>query len=101
MGGEPSGIRSWPRAERPREKLAQNGPEALSPAELLALLLRTGDSASGRSALDLARDLWAFYREEWGELAQATSWGKWGPCGGPRLDASVLPEIRSTTSVVQ
>ena len=72
MGGRPSGIRTWPRAERPREKLAQNGPGALSPAELLAILLRTGDSTSGQTALDLARGLWVFYREEWGELAQAT-----------------------------
>jgi DNA repair protein RadC len=41
--------------ERPREKLARRGPEALSDAELLALLLRTG--AAGRSALELAEGL--------------------------------------------
>ncbi|MFI5348900.1 MAG: DNA repair protein RadC [Elusimicrobiota bacterium] len=41
--------------ERPREKLARRGPEALSDAELVALLLRTG--ASGRSALELAEGL--------------------------------------------
>ena len=44
-----------PTAERPREKLARKGPEALSEAELLALLLRTG--ARGRSAVELAEDL--------------------------------------------
>lgn len=41
--------------ERPREKLARRGPEALSDAELLALLLRTG--SAGRSALELAEGL--------------------------------------------
>ncbi|MEK7382889.1 MAG: UPF0758 domain-containing protein, partial [Elusimicrobiota bacterium] len=44
-----------PIEERPREKLARRGPEALSDAELLALLLRTG--ASGCSALELATGL--------------------------------------------
>ncbi len=35
-------IKDLPLEERPREKLKQLGPEALSNAELLALLLRTG-----------------------------------------------------------
>lgn len=35
-------IKSWPAAERPREKLERYGPERLSHAELLAILLRTG-----------------------------------------------------------
>jgi DNA repair protein RadC len=41
--------------ERPRERLLARGAGALSDAELLALLLRTG--SAGRSALDVARDL--------------------------------------------
>jgi DNA repair protein RadC len=40
------------RAERPREKLLERGPEALSDAELLAVLLRTG--VSGTDVLELA-----------------------------------------------
>lgn len=48
-------IRDWPLSERPRERLLLRGAEALSDAELLAVFLRTG--RSGRSALDLARDL--------------------------------------------
>ncbi|HEY6837456.1 MAG TPA: DNA repair protein RadC [Geobacteraceae bacterium] len=51
------GIKEWPADERPREKLLQRGADALSDAELLALLLRTGDAGSGRSALDLGREL--------------------------------------------
>ena len=42
-------------SERPRERLLARGAAALSDAELVALLLRTG--TGGRSALDLARDL--------------------------------------------
>lgn len=48
-------IRSWPAGERPREKLLRVGPAALSEAELLAILLRSG--VSGRTAVDLAREL--------------------------------------------
>ena len=41
------------RDERPREKLLEKGPGALSDAELLAVLLRTG--TSGTDVLELAR----------------------------------------------
>ncbi len=50
-------IKDWPAAERPREKLLTSGPEPLSDAELLALVLRNGDAASGSSAVDQARQL--------------------------------------------
>lgn len=48
-------ITDWPLAERPREKLLQHGPAALSDAELLAIFLRTG--VRGKTAVDLAREL--------------------------------------------
>ncbi len=48
-------ITDWPLAERPRERLIEHGAEALSDAELLAVLLRTG--VRGKSAVDLAREL--------------------------------------------
>lgn len=35
-------IKSWPKEERPREKLLTHGAESLTPAELLAVLLRVG-----------------------------------------------------------
>jgi len=53
-------IRDWPRDERPREKLLEKGAAALSDAELLAILLRTG--TRGSSALDLARDVLKRFR---------------------------------------
>jgi DNA repair protein RadC len=52
-------IRDWPTDERPREKLLDKGAAALSDAEILAILLRTG--TPGRSALDLARDALAAF----------------------------------------
>ncbi len=48
-------IADWPAAERPREKLLDLGPKALSDAELLAIFLRVG--CVGKSAVDLAREL--------------------------------------------
>jgi len=50
-------ITDWPEDERPREKLLQHGAETLNNAELLAIFLRTG--VTGKSAVDLARDLLA------------------------------------------
>lgn len=46
-------IKHWPADERPREKLRRHGAQALSNAECLAILLRTG--TAGHSALDIAR----------------------------------------------
>jgi DNA repair protein RadC len=48
-------IKFWPDSERPRERLLEKGGDALSDAQLLAILLRTGDQ--GISALDLAIQL--------------------------------------------
>lgn len=48
-------IKMWPASEQPREKLLQQGAKALSDAELLAIVLRTG--TVGHSAVDLARML--------------------------------------------
>jgi DNA repair protein RadC len=47
-------IKDWPEGERPRERLIAQGPAALTPAELLAIVLHTG--CRGRSAVELARD---------------------------------------------
>lgn len=48
-------IRNWPEHERPREKLLAHGAGAMSEAELLAILIRTG--TRGASAVDVARSL--------------------------------------------
>jgi len=54
-GESPGRISSWPRGERPRERLLELGAPALSDAELLAVVL--GSGAAGASALDIARQL--------------------------------------------
>jgi DNA repair protein RadC len=46
-------IPEWSEADRPRERLLANGPKALSDAELVAILIRSGTPKN--SALDLAR----------------------------------------------
>ena len=50
-------IKNLPLEDRPREKLLQRGVQALTDAELLAILLRTGTAQ--KSALDLGRELTA------------------------------------------
>jgi DNA repair protein RadC len=48
-------ITNWPAGERPREKLLQRGPAAVSDAELLAIFLRVG--TRGSNAIDQGRML--------------------------------------------
>lgn len=48
-------IKELPTDDRPRERLLQYGPESLSPAELLAILLRTGTERY--SAIGMAEHL--------------------------------------------
>jgi DNA repair protein RadC len=61
-------IKDWPRADRPREKLLDRGPSALTNAELLAVLLRSGPK--GATALDEARVLLAGADDDWHALAE-------------------------------
>lgn len=48
-------IQNWPEQQRPREKLLSLGPQALTDAELLALLLRTG--CQGMNVIELSDHL--------------------------------------------
>jgi len=50
-----TGIKSWPKDDRPREKLFKEGEHKLSNTELLAILIRSG--VKGQSAIDLARKI--------------------------------------------
>ncbi len=49
------GISSWPEEERPRERLLSRGPQAMTDAELLAILIRVG--FQGTNAVELGRQL--------------------------------------------
>ncbi|HEV2357960.1 MAG TPA: DNA repair protein RadC [bacterium] len=68
-------IKDLPAELRPRERLLRHGPDALSTAELVAVLLRTGSPA--RSALDVAADLIGRY----GGLARLAAAGVRELCG--------------------
>jgi DNA repair protein RadC len=68
-------IRDLPVELRPRERLLRHGPDALSTAELVAVLLRTG--ARGRSALEVAGDLIGRH----GDLARLAAAGVRELCG--------------------
>jgi hypothetical protein len=50
-------IKELPYNERPRERLAAEGPDKLKNSEFIAILLRTG--TRGASALEIGRELMA------------------------------------------
>src|SRR6266852_4921606 len=53
-------IREMPQDERPREKLLARGPDSLTNAELIAILLRTG--RRGMNVVEVARELLDRYK---------------------------------------
>lgn len=52
-------LKDQPPSERPRERLAEHGPDELSNAELVAILLRTG--LKGANAVEIGKQLLAKY----------------------------------------
>jgi DNA repair protein RadC len=50
-----SQLKYWPEDERPRERLLRHGADKLSDAQLLAIIIRSGEG--GRTAIDLGREL--------------------------------------------
>jgi len=84
-------IRQWPRADRPREKLLARGAAALSDAELLAILLRTG--RRGITAVDQGRAL----IEEFGDFRELAKAGIGELCRinglGPAKAAQILAAL--------
>ena len=91
-------IKQWSVQDRPREKYAKNGALALSDAELIAILLRTGnpnDSASGKTLRELS-DVKGIGQAKAISLLSAFELGK-------RMRAEKVEEclqIRSSTDVV-
>ncbi len=61
-------MKQLPPQSRPRERLVSEGPRALSLAELLAIIIRTGNPASGETALDLSHRLLAVCGSDAGSL---------------------------------
>lgn len=48
-------IKNWNESDRPREKLLQKGPSALSVAELIAILINSGNK--NKTAVELSREI--------------------------------------------
>ena len=63
---------TWPESDRPREKLIEHSPATFSSAELLAILLRTGDASSGQSALDYGKALVTRFGDSFRELEEVS-----------------------------
>ena len=82
-------ITDWPRAERPREKLLEKGPQALSDAELLAIFLRTG--VNGKTAVDLAREL----LDRFGGLRGLFQASPRGLCAAPGLGQAKAAQLQA------
>ncbi|MGE0082611.1 MAG: DNA repair protein RadC [Thiohalomonadaceae bacterium] len=88
-------ISDWPPAERPREKLLERGPEALSDAELLAIFLRTG--MRGKTAVDLARELLAGF----GGLRPLLEANVQSFCAHPGLGEAKYVQLQATLELAR
>ncbi|NPA68381.1 MAG: JAB domain-containing protein [Chlorobi bacterium] len=63
-------IKNWAEDDRPREKLLQKGIESLSDAELIAILISSGNKKE--SAVELAKRILANNKNNLNELAKLT-----------------------------
>jgi DNA repair protein RadC len=87
-------ISDWPAGERPRERLLAHGAAALSDAELLAVLLRTG--LPGKSAVELGRELLAKFKGLGGLFAADLAGVKGlGPAKRAQFEAAIELARRS------
>jgi DNA repair protein RadC len=88
-------IRNWPTADRPREKLLAFGGQALSEAELLAILIRNG--TRGRSAVDIARALLTHF----GSLRELLTADREKVCAAPGLGSSQYATMQAALELAR
>jgi len=83
------GIGQWPETERPRERLLAKGPENLSDAQLLAILLRTGrrDTSAVQVAMELLHRV--------GSLAALARSGIEELCGVPGIGPAKVAQLKA------
>jgi len=89
------GIRDWPAADRPREKLLLKGAASLSETELLAIFLRTG--VRGKSAVDLAREL----LKEFGSLRSLLSASEKDLCALPGMGPAKYAQLQAALEMAR
>lgn len=61
-------LKNWAEDDKPREKMMLKGEEALSDAELLAIVMGSGNREE--TAVDLAKRILGDYQNNWHELAK-------------------------------
>ncbi len=89
------GMESWPPEQKPRERLLALGAQALSDAELIALILHTG--MRGKTAVELARDV----LEHAGGLARLLECHPDRLQQVPGLGPAKAAQLAAVTSIVQ
>ena len=62
------GIKTWADADRPREKLILQGRRALTDAELIAILISSGNK--NETAVDLSKRILSYYQNDLAKLAK-------------------------------
>lgn len=62
------GIKNWANADRPREKLILQGRRALTDAELIAILISSGNK--DETAVDLSKRILNYYQNDLSKLAK-------------------------------
>jgi len=82
-------IKQWPVEQQPRAKLLQQGSDALTDAELLAIFLRTG--VKGKSAVDLAQEL----LQQFGSLRNLLQADQAEFCDKPGLGTAKYTQLRA------
>jgi DNA repair protein RadC len=63
-------ISQWPEEDRPREKLLLKGRSSLTDSEIIAILI--GSGSREKSAVELAREILSFYKNDLNKLAKAS-----------------------------
>ena len=83
-------IKDWPVNERPRERLLRYGPEGLSEAQLLAIIICSGAASHGKSAVDLSRSL----IENFGSLAGIAAASVSELCSVPGMGETKAAQVK-------
>jgi DNA repair protein RadC len=86
-GGQ--GITQWPETERPRERLLAHGPQALTNAQLLAILLRVG--RHGSSAVQVGMDI----LDQLGDVAGLAQCGIEELCAVPGVGEAKAAQLKA------